>query len=129
MFSRESLKDKIKYEVIHVDSWNEDARIKALSGYEITILADWVKSLPKEKQESEMTNYIWRAKIVAMSLVDEENNRIYQDHEYEELLPHYNAVHEIWLAIWKLSGFIDTDAEQTGEQSEEEPAKNSESKL
>ena len=69
------LADDRKFEIVHVPEWGGDVRLRSLSGRERDEFESSTMKLKNGKQEQDMDNF--RARFVALCIVDEDGKRIF----------------------------------------------------
>jgi len=110
--------DDIKTEDVAVPEWGGTVKIKALMGVERDKFeADMVKS----NNKYDFANI--RAKLVAMSVVDADGNRLFTDQDVAALgNKSAGALNRVFEVAQRLSGLTQEDVDELAKNSENGPA-------
>ena len=103
-------------EEVHVPEWGEDAYVlvKSMSGRERDKFESSIMKVVGEgknaKAQADYTNM--RAKLIAMTAVDEEGNLLFTERDVEQIgQKSGKALDRLFAAAQRLSGITDTDVE------------------
>ncbi len=101
----------IETKEVYVPEWKGSVIVKALNGAERDAFEESLLVGKGPNKELNMANV--RAKLVAMSVVDEEGNRIFSDADVKELSKKSaTALQRIFAVAQKLSGLTEADIEE-----------------
>lgn len=122
LLNRESIRnaDDIKFEDVTVPEWGGAVRVRALSGterdkFEAAIVGD------RKSRSLKLDNL--RARLVAMSIVDENNQRIFSDADIPWLgKKSAAALQRVYAVCQRLSGLSDAEAEELAGNSDAAPS-------
>lgn len=102
--------DDIAVETVHIPEWGGDVLVRGLTGYERDQLERAVIEL-KGKRAIIRDNI--RAKMVSMSVVDEDGNLVFSESDIEALgKKSASALQRIFEVAQRLSGLTDIDVEE-----------------
>lgn len=122
LLSREAILNvnDIKTEEVPVSEWGGVVMVKGLSGTERN---DFEQSLISKKgKDVQMNMKNATAKLVALSVVDEDGKRIFQDADIESLGRKSGAaLSRVYAVASRLSGLSDDDMKELTEGLEENP--------
>lgn len=113
-----------KIEEIFIPEWNMKVRIKSMTGKERD---DFEASILEQRGNHRVTNLSnVRAKIAALTVVDENGKRLFTEQDTKTLSQkNASALQQIMIVAQKLSGIGEDDVEELTEELEENPFDNS----
>lgn len=116
--------DDIQREEVHVPEWGGIVLVRGLSGKERDLLE---ASMIKGKGKNASVNLEnLRAKVVARSIVSEDNNRIFEDADIPALAQKSAAaLNRVYEVAQRLSGISQEDVDELTKNSETAPSEGS----
>lgn len=113
-------------EIVSVPEWGGEVIVRGLTGIERDALEAEVVEVKGKKVTPKLDNL--RAKLVAMSIVDEEGKRFFSDKEAAALgRKSASALERVFKVAQRLSGLTDEDVKELEENLEEAQGKDSSS--
>jgi len=110
--------DDLDYDVVDVPEWNGQVRIKMLTGTERDAFEQSILSTNKSGQAKRNLANI-RAKLSALSIVNEDGERVFTDAEMFQLgRKSAKALDKVFDACQHLNGFTEDDVEDMAKNSE-----------
>jgi hypothetical protein len=107
----------LKFDTVEVPEWGGRVRVMALSGKERDRFEASIWQTNGKNREANMQNL--RAKLVALSVVDKTNKRLFEDRDVALLTNKSAAALErVYSVAAKLSGISPSDAEELAKNSE-----------
>lgn len=101
----------IQTEDVEVPEWGGTVRVRGLTGAQRDQFESSIVSLKGKRQDINMQNV--RAKLVALSVVDEEGQRIFQDDDIRALgMKSAVALQRVFDVAQRLSGITEDDVEE-----------------
>ena len=121
----------LKFEDVFVDSWGLTVRVRELTGTE---RGEFEKSIsrvttrPDGSANVELQAHQLRVQLCALTLVDGDGNRLFNEHEVGELgKKSAKALQQVFEVSAKLSGIAEDEAEEALEKSDAVPSEESSS--
>ena len=116
--------DDLPYEDVHVEEWDGWVRVRTLTGTERDAFE---ASVVEQRGKSFKVNrHNFRAKLVSLTVVDDEGNRIFTDADVKLLgQKSASAIDKIFGVAQKLSGLDDDDVDELIKNSEDDLSEDS----
>lgn len=118
-----------EYELVEVPEWGGTVRIRGLSGSERDQLeASMIRARGRTTEVNVSALSTFRARLVAMSIVDDQGRRVFKDTDIDALgKKSSKALQRVFNACQKLSAFTDEDIQELTEELAEDPTDGSSS--
>lgn len=124
--------DDLRYEDVYVEAWDFSVRVRELTGTE---RGDFEKSISHVTTKADGTTSVefdahrLRVQLCALTMVDGDGNRLFDDHQGVEELGRKSAkaLQDIFEVSSKLSGISEDSAEDAVEKSDAVPSEESSS--
>ena len=114
----------LQHEDVFVEEWKGTVRVRALTGAERDAFEASIVEGKGKNVKTNLKNI--RAKLVALTVIDENGERLFNDHEAQVLgTKSASALDKVFEVAQRLSGLRDEDVEELAKNSESDQSEDS----
>lgn len=124
--------EDLEKELVTVEAWGGSVYVRALTGaerdaFEASLVNERVVRRGRKSETTRETNLAnLRARLCALTMCDEEGNRLFSDADVRELgKKSASALNKVFEVAQRLSGLTDDDVEELAGNSEDDPSDDS----